>query len=604
MKKFLQKIKEKLTASKLNLGIFLSCMLVSVICIILLVIVISRDTAVNSSVPVHETASPTDAAEKKTTKKADSTTESESTSNTVESESTSESSAENTETISQSEGATGPSQASSLGGDSQGGNSQGGNSQGGNSQGGNSQSGNSQGGNSQNGNVMGTSSQINVNISAVNSWESNNETYVQYSIDLTNPTGQMISGWQLSLDFTEEIKVSDSWGGILTPSGKNLSIQPVDYTTEINSGETKNLGFIISAKSYASVSSYSINNSGASQGSSVQPPQSNPSGQNPAAPQEPVVPSVPAVSGFYSEHGALHVSGTSLCDSSGTPIQLKGVSTHGLSWFPEYVNANAFSSLRSFGANTIRLALYTSEYNGYCSGGDQASLKALVKQGIRYATEQDMYVIVDWHVLNDRNPNTYIEQAVSFFNEISSQYAGQGNIIYEICNEPNSGVAWYDGSGNDIKTYAERVINTIRSNDANAVIIVGTPTWSQDVDVVAANPLDTSRYSNIMYALHFYAATHKDSLRNKLISAHNQGLPIFVSEFSICEASGNGWNDTGSAGQWMDLLNSYGISYVAWNLSNKAESSSLLNSSCTKTGGFSYDDFSESGKWYLNQLGN
>lgn len=107
-----------------------------------------------------------------------------------------------------------------------------------------------------------------------------------------------------------------------------------------------------------------------------------------------------------------------------------------------------------------------------------------------------------------------------------------------------------------------------------------------------------------MYALHFYAATHKDSLRNKLISAYNQGLPIFVSEFSICEASGNGWNDTGSAGQWMNLLNSYGISYVAWNLSNKAESSSLLNSSCGKTGGFSYDDFSESGKWYLNQLGN
>jgi len=583
MKEFLHTIKEKLTASKLNFGILISCLLVSVICIVLLAVIISRDNAANSSAPVHETASPTDAAKETTvqaesTAESESTTESESTQTTAESESTGESAIENTtkdmESSKNTENTLETDADAALATSS------------------------SAGGNYQGGSADGESAQLNVNISAVNSWESNDETYVQYSIDLTNLTEQFISGWQLNLDFSEKITVSDSWGGTLTPSGKQLDIKPVDYTKEINPKETKNLGFIISAQSYASVISYSINNSGASEG--------NPSGQAPAASPEPANPPAPvqAVSGFYSEHGALHVSGTSLCDSSGTPIQLKGVSTHGLSWFPEYVNADAFSSLRSFGVNTIRLAMYTSEYNGYCSGGNQSSLKALVKQGIRYATEQDMYVIVDWHVLNDRNPNIYIEEAVSFFNEISSQYAGQGNIIYEICNEPNSGAAWYDGSGNDIKTYAERVISTIRSNDANAVIIVGTPTWSQDVDVVASNPLDTSRYSNIMYALHFYAATHTDFLRNKLISAHNQGLPIFVSEFSICEASGNGRNDTSSAGQWMDLLNSYGISYVAWNLSNKAESSSLLNSSCTKTGNFFYDDFSESGKWYLNQLGN
>ena len=602
MKNLIEKIKEKLAASKLNMGIFLSCLLVAIICVVLLVAVISRDNAINTSIPAHETASPTDAEKKETVEKTDSTTESEhitdseTTDVTTENETSSENTSENTETPSGngSELPAGSSAPSSTEGNSQGGNSQEGNFAGGSSAGNNPAGGNSQGGNS-----SGEAAQLNVNISAVNSWESNGQTYVQYNIDMTNPTGQKIAGWQLNLNFTTEITISDSWGGTLTPSGTQLNIAPVDYTNEINPWETKNLGFIIYSGSYASVSSYSVNNSGGSQGGTSQPSQGNPSGQNPGVLQPPSPPAAPVVSGFYSEHGALHVSGTSLCDKNGTPIQLKGVSTHGLSWFPEYVNADAFSSLRSFGVNTIRLALYTYEYNGYCNGGDQSALKALVKRGIQYATEQDMYVIVDWHVLNDRNPNTYIDDAVSFFNEISSQYAGQGNIIYEICNEPNGGVSW-----NEIKTYAERIINVIRANDANAVIIVGTPTWSQDVDAAAANPLDNSRYSNIMYALHFYAATHKDSLRNKLISAYNQGLPIFVSEFSICEASGNGWNDTASAGQWMDLLNSCGISYVAWNLSNKAESSSLLNSSCTKTGGFSYDDFSESGKWYLNQLGN
>ncbi len=47
------------------------------------------------------------------------------------------------------------------------------------------------------------------------------------------------------------------------------------------------------------------------------------------------------------------------------------------------------------------------------------------------------------------------------------------------------------------------VIPVIRENDKDAVIIVGTPTWSQDVDQAAASPI--SGYKNIMYAFHFYA---------------------------------------------------------------------------------------------------
>ncbi|MDY5576252.1 MAG: glycoside hydrolase family 5 protein [Lachnospiraceae bacterium] len=306
--------------------------------------------------------------------------------------------------------------------------------------------------------------------------------------------------------------------------------------------------------------------------------------------------------GYYSEHGALQVLGTDICDSHGTPVQLKGVSTHGLSWFPEYVNKEAFSSLKEKGVNTIRLAMYTAEYNGYCSGGDQTALKNVIHKGVQEATDLDMYVIIDWHILSDGNPNTYLSEAINFFDEMSKTYASNGNVLYEICNEPNGGTAWEDGSDYDIKSYAEKVISVIRANDPDAIVIVGTPTWSQDIDIVSRDPLDSTIYHNIVYSLHFYAATHKEDIRNKLIEAHNNGLPVFVSEFSICDASGNGWNDTDSANTWMELLNSYNISYVAWNLSNKAESSSLLNSDCSKTGSFTDDDFSESGTWYLEQL--
>lgn len=48
----------------------------------------------------------------------------------------------------------------------------------------------------------------------------------------------------------------------------------------------------------------------------------------------------------FDLHGVLSVSGTQLVDKNGDAFQIKGVSTHGLSWYPEYVNENAFMTLR------------------------------------------------------------------------------------------------------------------------------------------------------------------------------------------------------------------------------------------------------------------
>ncbi len=294
--------------------------------------------------------------------------------------------------------------------------------------------------------------------------------------------------------------------------------------------------------------------------------------------------------------GALCVKDARLTDSSGVPVQLKGISTHGLAWFPDYVNRECFRQLKEeWNVNVIRLAMYTAEYGGYCNGGDQSALKELVKSGVEYATELGMYVIIDWHILSDSNPNTHKDEAKAFFAEMAELYTGYDNVLYEICNEPNGGTSW-----SDIKSYAGEVIPVIRSYDNDGIIIVGTPNWSQYVDQAAADPI--TGYENIMYALHFYAATHTDSLRSTMISAINAGLPIFVTEYGICDASGNGAIDENQANQWVSVMNEYGISYVAWNLSNKAETSAILNSGCGKTAGFTADDLSASGKWLYEML--
>lgn len=226
---------------------------------------------------------------------------------------------------------------------------------------------------------------------------------------------------------------------------------------------------------------------------------------------------------YDASAGRLHVKGTKLVDKKGHEVQLRGVSTHGLSWYPQYVNDKCFAQLHDkWGANVVRLAMYTEEYNGYCSGDakNRSDLKKRIKKGVRLAKKHKMYVIVDWHILSDGNPNSHKKEAKAFFREMSREFKGYNNVIYEICNEPNNGTSW-----KEIKSYAKSVISTIRKNDKKAVIVVGTPIWSQDVDQAAADPI---KGDNIMYALHFYAATHKTDLRNKMTAAINKGLPVFV----------------------------------------------------------------------------
>ncbi len=352
----------------------------------------------------------------------------------------------------------------------------------------------------------------------------------------------------------------------------------------------------------APASSNSASGDPASEGASHEYPPAKAPAQSPEPSASPVPPS-PAPSGeagpyaaYPSISGALQVSGTQLTNKDGHAVQLKGISTHGLSWFPEYVNKECFRQLREeWNVNVIRLAMYTSEYGGYCSGGDQEALKELIRNGVEYASELDMYVILDWHILSDGNPNTYLDQARDFFQEMSQDYASRNNVLYEICNEPNGSTSW-----SDIKAYAEEIIPVIRNNDEDGIIIVGTPNWSQYVDQAAADPI--SGYDNIMYSLHFYAATHKDSLRKAMTDAIDAGLPIFVSEYGICDASGNGSIDENQARKWIDVMNQYGISYVAWNLSNKSETSAILSAGCNKTSGFTEDDLSSSGRWLFAML--
>lgn len=288
--------------------------------------------------------------------------------------------------------------------------------------------------------------------------------------------------------------------------------------------------------------------------------------------------------------GRLQVKGTQIVSDKGKKVQLKGVSTHGIAWFPQYVNKSSFDSMKRMGANTIRLAFYSDPAAGYNAG-----LYKKVEEGIQAATGLGMYVVLDWHILSDGNPKIYEKNAGKFFTYFSRKYGKQKNILYEICNEPNGNVTW----AKDIKPYARRIIKKIRKYDKKNIIIAGSSTWSQDVDQTAKSPL---KGKNIAYSLHFYAATHKEDLQQKLKTAYKAGLPILVTEFSICDASGNGAIDKSSGKKWIKLLKKYKIGFIAWSLCNKQESASLIKASCSKTGNFKKSDLSKTGKWIFAQM--
>jgi len=454
-----------------------------------------------------------------------------------------------------------------------------------------------------------------VTVTLGDNWGSGSSFSGKLEFVITNNSDKEIKNWSVQVPVSDTTKIESSWNGNFEISNGVMTITPVDHNSAIAAGsEMTNVGLIVnvsamsefqdiadSAKLYVDGKEYvNTSNSDKKEESTTESDSGTDEKEDATTEQQGDIdaqqPVTPEAGTPFENHGKLSVKGTDLVDSKGNMYQLKGVSTHGIAWFPDYVNKEAFKTFRDdWGANLIRLAMYTDENGGYCNGGDKAYLKGLVDEGVKAATELGMYVIIDWHILHDLTPQKYKEDAKAFFEEMSSKYKDYDNVIYEICNEPNGGTSW-----SEIKSYAEEVIPIIRANDPDAIIIVGTPNWSQDVDVAANDPI--TGYDNIMYAIHFYAATHTDNIRNKAITALNSGLPIFVSEFSICDASGNGAIDYNQAELWFDLITEHNLSYAAWNISNKNETSSLIQSSCNKTSGWTESELSETGVYIRKKI--
>jgi aryl-phospho-beta-D-glucosidase BglC (GH1 family)/chitodextrinase len=287
-------------------------------------------------------------------------------------------------------------------------------------------------------------------------------------------------------------------------------------------------------------------------------------------------------------NGKLKVTGTKLTNECGNPVQLRGMSSHGIQWFPNCYSGSALDALAgTWKIDVFRVAMYVQE-GGYVN--NPTYWKGWIDNMVTECGKRGIYCIIDWHILNPGDPMANINEARDFWTYMSAKHAGKKHVLYEICNEPN-GVDW-----TRVKSYADDIIPRIRTNDPSTVVIVGTPNWSQDVDIAANNKLN---YSNIMYTLHFYSGTHTDWLRTKANTAISKGLALFVTEFGTSLASGDGGPYLSEGDKWISWMASNNISWCNWSFADKAEvSAALTPGSC----GGNWNSTTQSGTWIKQKL--
>ena len=425
--------------------------------------------------------------------------------------------------------------------------------------------------------------------------------YSEYTFSITNHTSSAVSKVQMVLPTSAEPENFQSFESINVVYNKTVGGLIVYYAGEIGAGATVTIGgkvgFKPSSVTLGTPYVRAVNcNPPKGEGTSGGELKYTLTGQ---------LKDTPYAETPVGKHGRLHLAKVDgygnapvIVDQYGKPFQMRGASTHGVQWFPEYINKGAMQTLRDeWGVNLLRMACYVTQYNGYTNGG-QSLIDSKIVEGVQAAKELGMYVIVDWHI-HEENPHTTKTVAEQFFKKYATLYKDYDNVIFEICNEP-TGIQWYTG-GNDLYSYCKDIAGIIRDCGSKALIVCGTNNWSQDVEDVAKKPLKDDGFEDIMYTFHFYSGTHYEDKRQKVRTAVAAGTPIFVTEFGICDASGNGGYDTANADEWIEFLDSMNISYACWSFCNKGESASYLKTSCNKTtGGFEESDLTTTGIWLVN----
>ncbi|WP_205327341.1 cellulase family glycosylhydrolase [Glycomyces sp. YM15] len=408
-----------------------------------------------------------------------------------------------------------------------------------------------------------------VDYNVVSSWSSG----FQANISITSDS--RIDDWTVEWDFTSAVSGISAWNVTDADlSGSHFTASDAGWNAAIAAGQTREVFGFTASGTPGDIENAELNGVLCGEGGGEQTTEPEPTTAEPTE-----EPTDPAPEGTPVEaHGKLHVCGARMCDESDAPVQLKGVSSMWLHWQtqPYAQNLQALEWMRdNWNLEVFRVAMGVEPEGAYLS--DPAGWKAEVETAINNAAAAGTYVIVDFHA---HEAHLHQAEAVAFFSDLAERYGHLPNVIWEPYNEPLQ-VSW---SGT-VKPYHQAVVAAIRQHDPDNIVVLGTPSWSQDVDVAAGDPVSGT---NLMYTLHFYSCTHAQWNRDKADAAINAGLPLFVTEWGASHADGglDGRVCLDEAQRWVDWMETNGISWTAWKLDVGNDSTNLLSAGAPVTGGW------------------
>lgn len=273
----------------------------------------------------------------------------------------------------------------------------------------------------------------------------------------------------------------------------------------------------------------------------------------------------------------INVKGNTFVTAAGTPIVFRGLDASDPDklerdghWNKEYLEA-----IKSWGANIVRFPVHPDAWR---KRGKAAYLK-LLDQGVQWASELGLYVIIDWHSIGNlrselfQNPmyETTKKETLEFWRTMAQHFKGNTTVaLFELFNEPTlMNGALGTCSWAQWKDMVEEMITVIRANGSKAVPLVAGFNWAYDLTPVANDPVNAE---GIAYVSHPYPMKREKPWPEKWTKDWGFATakyPVILTEIGFCGPDEKGAHvPVISDESYGDAITAYcaerGISYTVW----------------------------------------
>ena len=271
------------------------------------------------------------------------------------------------------------------------------------------------------------------------------------------------------------------------------------------------------------------------------------------------------------------VDGNDFVTENGNTIIFRGVSSSDPDKLDNegYWNKSYFQEIKNWGANLVRFPVHPSRWK---ERGKDNYLK-LLDNGIKWADELGLYVIIDWHSIGNLRTEMYLadmydttkKETFDFWRTIATKYGNNTTVaFYELFNEPTTfnhkfgTISW-----DQWKALNMEMITIIRANGGKGIPLVAGFNWAYDLTPIKFNPLEVE---GIAYVSHPYPQKREKPWEEKWTNDWGfvkDNYPVILTEMGFC-----GPEDPGahipviSDESYGDAITNYcdakEISYVVW----------------------------------------